>query len=369
MKRHIWTLLACLVVGAMTPLFAQDVTITNARIVVANGTVIDRGSIVVRAGKIVSVAAGAPSAASGQTIDAKGMTAMPGFIDAHRHINTGPNEKAQMQAQLDACSTHGVRVALAVGLPSARPGRPDELDANLRAALLRHFPDRFHGVATFSSGHAAGLLAADAACRKIAQGAFDACVVAGVDSYLAPSSLTWLEENEQLHGAGVLNNAWGFIPGEAAGAIILMERGSIDRLGLTPLAHLLSVGTAFEPNGIKSRSVCIGEGLTAAFRQAVAAVPSGAKVTDMFCDMNGETYRANEFGFACLRTKEWFESPSDFVAPADCWGDISAASGPLGVLLAATTFAKTDSKGAYAMVWASSESGERAAAVLQAASV
>jgi imidazolonepropionase-like amidohydrolase len=30
------------------------------------------------------------------------MTAMPGFIDAHRHINTGPNEKAQMQALLEA---------------------------------------------------------------------------------------------------------------------------------------------------------------------------------------------------------------------------------------------------------------------------
>src|SRR5262249_48591857 len=34
--------------------------------------------------------------------DAKGMTAMPGFIDAHRHINTGPMEKEQMQAQLEA---------------------------------------------------------------------------------------------------------------------------------------------------------------------------------------------------------------------------------------------------------------------------
>jgi imidazolonepropionase-like amidohydrolase len=56
----------------------------------------------VRAGKIVSVAAGGPSAASGRTIDAKGMTAMPGFIDGHRHINTGPNEKAQMQALLEA---------------------------------------------------------------------------------------------------------------------------------------------------------------------------------------------------------------------------------------------------------------------------
>ena len=55
-----------------------------------------------RGGKIVSVAAGAPAATSGKTIDAKGMTAMPGFIDAHRHINTGANEKAQMQAQLEA---------------------------------------------------------------------------------------------------------------------------------------------------------------------------------------------------------------------------------------------------------------------------
>jgi imidazolonepropionase-like amidohydrolase len=94
--------LACLTLGAMASLAAQDLTITNARIIVANGGVIERGSIVVRAGKIVSVAAGAPSAASGKTIDAKGMTAMPGFIDGHRHINTGPNEKAQMQALLEA---------------------------------------------------------------------------------------------------------------------------------------------------------------------------------------------------------------------------------------------------------------------------
>ena len=63
---------------------------------------IERGSIVVRGGKIASVAAGCAAATSGKVIDAKGMSAMPGFIDAHRHINTGPNEKAQMQAQLEA---------------------------------------------------------------------------------------------------------------------------------------------------------------------------------------------------------------------------------------------------------------------------
>jgi imidazolonepropionase-like amidohydrolase len=101
-------MLVCLTMSALTPVSAQDLTITNARIIVANGTVIDRGSIVVRGGKIVSAGAGAPSGTSvtsspgARTIDAKGMTAMPGLIDAHRHINTGPDEKAQMQALLEA---------------------------------------------------------------------------------------------------------------------------------------------------------------------------------------------------------------------------------------------------------------------------
>jgi imidazolonepropionase-like amidohydrolase len=102
MKPRACTTLACLTLGALAALSAQDLTITNARIIVPNAPAIERGSIVVRAGKIVSVKAGAPSGASGKTIDAKGMTAMPGFIDAHRHINTGPNEKAQMQALLEA---------------------------------------------------------------------------------------------------------------------------------------------------------------------------------------------------------------------------------------------------------------------------
>ena len=102
MKRHILTELICLTLGPCASLIAQDLTITDVRIIGANGVVIEQGSIVVRAGKIVSVAAGGPSTTSGRIIDAKGMTAMPGFIDAHRHINAGPNEKAEMQALLEA---------------------------------------------------------------------------------------------------------------------------------------------------------------------------------------------------------------------------------------------------------------------------
>jgi imidazolonepropionase-like amidohydrolase len=96
------TAFACLTVCGWTPAVAQDLTITNVRIIGPDATVVERGSIVVKGGKIVSAAAGRPAGASGKTIDAKGMTATPGFIDAHRHFNTGPNEKAQMQAQLEA---------------------------------------------------------------------------------------------------------------------------------------------------------------------------------------------------------------------------------------------------------------------------
>jgi imidazolonepropionase-like amidohydrolase len=98
-KAH-YVALCCLTTVASVS--AQDLVISNARIIVANGTVIESGSIVVRGGRIASVSAGAPPSSAGSTIDGRGLTAMPGFIDAHRHVNTGPNEKEQMQALLDA---------------------------------------------------------------------------------------------------------------------------------------------------------------------------------------------------------------------------------------------------------------------------
>jgi imidazolonepropionase-like amidohydrolase len=102
-------LLTVVVLGAAVPAAGQDLVITNARILIGSGATIDRGSIVVRGGRIVSVAPGTPTGASGRTIDAKGMTALPGFIDAHRHIMGGNDEQwfkeqsvPRMQEFLDA---------------------------------------------------------------------------------------------------------------------------------------------------------------------------------------------------------------------------------------------------------------------------
>jgi 3-oxoacyl-[acyl-carrier-protein] synthase-1 len=257
-----------------------------------------------------------------------------------------------------------LRVACALALPAPRPGLPADLDRRLCAAIGRAFPDRFTAVGMFATGHAAGILAMDAARRQIDAGAFDACVVAGVDSYLDPVTLEWLEAEDQLHGAGPLNNAWGFVPGEGAGAVLLAGADALSVAGAEPLGVVLSVGTGFERNRIKTETVCIGEGLTTAFREGLAGLPRGAQVTDIFCDMNGEPYRADEFGFTCLRTKEAFVSAADFVAPADCWGDVAAASAPLCLTLSAVAAKKGYANGAYALLWASSEGGARGAALL-----
>ncbi len=100
--------------AGLTALFAnadaQDLLITNARILDGAGGVIESGSVVVRDGLIESVAAGRSSAPAGaRSIDAGGMTVMPGYIDAHRHIVGGdPDEwlrngaAAQMQEFIEA---------------------------------------------------------------------------------------------------------------------------------------------------------------------------------------------------------------------------------------------------------------------------
>lgn len=259
------------------------------------------------------------------------------------------------------------KMAIALGLPSARPGLPVDIQRQMLGRVNKRYGRLFESAATFEAGHAAGLIALQAASAKLAHGALDACLVAGVDSYIEPETLEWLEANDQLHSAGPLNNAWGFVPGEAGSALLLMRDSAAQAAGLNALAVVLGTGTAMEPKRIKTQTVCIGEGLTAAFRQALAALPAGTKVSDVYCDMNGEPYRADEFGFTALRTKEAFESTSDFVAPADCWGDVAAAGSLLHLMLACAAGHKGHAKGALAFAWGSAEGGERAASLIATA--
>jgi imidazolonepropionase-like amidohydrolase len=82
-------------------LAAQSLVIANARILTGTGTVIEQGSIVVRDGRIVSVGAGGSTAQGARVIDARGMTALPGFIDAHRHVMGGNDDRWFKEQSVD----------------------------------------------------------------------------------------------------------------------------------------------------------------------------------------------------------------------------------------------------------------------------
>lgn len=79
------------------PAMAQNLAVTNARIIVGNGQVIEKGAIVVKDGRIASVSAGkAPASAlrkGVKLIDGAGMTVIAGYIDDHRHLIQGPPDK------------------------------------------------------------------------------------------------------------------------------------------------------------------------------------------------------------------------------------------------------------------------------------
>lgn len=276
----------------------------------------------------------------------------------------GPAIDEVLVAIDDASRRAGVRCALALALPAARPGVPEDLAQALTRHVRQRHGDLFNAIAVLPHGHAAGCVGLNAAWLKLSQGGLDACVLAGVDSYMDPLSLEWLEANDQLHGGGRFNNAWGMIPGEAGGAALLVRESLLNERGWRPLARVLGASVGHEPKRIKTDAVCIGEGLTTVFKQALAGLPEGMQVTDIYCDMNGEPYRADEYGFTALRTKDHFVSPSRFHAPADCWGDVGAAGGLLHMMLACVAGHKRYGNGPLSFVWGSSEGGERAAALL-----
>jgi len=86
---------------------AQDVAITNVRIVVGTGSVIESGTIVVRGGKIASVGPGAANTQGLTVVNGAGLTALPGYIDGHKHVNNFNAEQIRSLLEAGTTTVHG----------------------------------------------------------------------------------------------------------------------------------------------------------------------------------------------------------------------------------------------------------------------
>jgi len=240
-----------------------------------------------------------------------------------------------------------------------RSGVADRVAAGLELKDEGWTSSRSERLAYIADGHAAGLLALEHAVRDVKRGAVELALVGGSDSCIAPERLESIDYAGRLH---TVKDSWGFTPGEGA-AFTLVTTGAIARrLGAEPLGEILSVACAPEEMLMATRTVCTGQGLTSAFRAALEHQP---RVTHTFCDLNGEIYRAEEYGFAITRTASAFESAERFTAPASVCGDVGSASGSLAIGLSVAAFARSAGEGPVHLAWSSSATTPlRGAAVL-----
>ena len=297
---------------------------------------------------------------------------MPASLDALLAPELACRERMlalALSALQEAClplARHRTAVPLLLGLPEPRPGFA-EADAHwLRTQLLQRaqLPFPLDDTRAYMSGHSAVLSLIDQARNEMAQGQFDTCLVGGVDSYFHPATMEWLDQNRQLVGSVSRS---GFVPGEGAGFCLLMTPAAAQRAGLQPVAMVTNSASAWESKRIKTQEINLGEGLIETLSAAVVPLqPPHESVNTVYCDINGERYRGEEWGFTCLKLACYFDDPTAYCSPADCWGDMGAASGGLFMALAVQAAQRGYASGRRSLLWTGSENGLRAAVLLEA---
>lgn len=211
---------------------------------------------------------------------------------------------------------------------TGRPGVPDNLDILLRQCAVQISP-QWAQSKVLRGGHARtgdalkDILARHKASRDSSRLCFD--VVMGCESYLARETLWQLEAQELIHNSYRLDsgrmtaNAYGFIPGEGAAAVVLSS-------GLHQGCRIISVGTGEEKNLRGAQTPCTGAGLAEAATQALYGISSG-QLESVVSDLNGEPYRADEYGFALTRLHSFIPAQGySTVTPALATGDLGCIS-------------------------------------------
>jgi len=126
------------------------------------------------------------------------------------------------------------------------------------------------------------------------------------------------------------------------------------------------VTQTLEPGYLYSEEPYRGDGLAQAVQQLAQSRALAGPIQEVYSSMNGENHWAKEWGVARIRANGTFSADHGMHHPADCYGVTGAACGPLMTGLAALGI-KQGYRGGPALVYGSSDRGQRAALVVSAA--
>lgn len=225
------------------------------------------------------------------------------------------------------------------------------------AGAIRDAAGRDPGVTHASrEGRASALLALRQAAKDLLAGTVEVALVGGVDSRLRPEAMAAQRDAGTLRSA---SRPQGVLPGEAA-AFLVLERSAPQ--GVTPLARLQSVVLDEEPTAGTDKPN-VARGLTRALRKVRLGAPPLTIRPLAVCDLNGDRYRAMEWGMASMRAFADLTGAVHLWHPADCIGDAGAGLGGIDLVWAATALAKGYAPTDRVLVWGASDGPERAAAL------
>jgi 3-oxoacyl-[acyl-carrier-protein] synthase-1 len=219
----------------------------------------------------------------------------------------------------------------------------------------------------FGTGHTAMLEALGAAVADLEEGRVRSALVGGVDSHVTSRALAMLKSTGRLKTG---TQPVGLLPGEA-GCFVVLERWDEARRRdrQSVLASVERVAVAQASHSFLESSPSDGRVLAATLIDA--GTPKGqapVRVPWFVADLNGEEYRASEWGEALVhltRTAQLGWSDQRAVAPAVHHGDTGAASGGVGLLTALHAFWRRAAPSAFAIVSSCSDGRTRAAALLR----
>ncbi|MHC2300748.1 3-oxoacyl-ACP synthase [Rhizobium mongolense] len=244
-----------------------------------------------------------------------------------------------------------------------RPGRPVRDGARLLQRIAEIVESPPHGRSRIvSHGRPSGHLALEQARRILEAGEAPYVMIAGVDSYLTAEAIAYYLANARLLAP---SNPNGFIPGEAAAALLCMRS---QNSGL----RLFGLGLAREQAFIYNAEdrPLRGDGMTSAYRAALQE--TGIEMSRLgyrISDLIGEQYWFKQSALASLRLVRGAHGFQDIWSPAESIGNIGAAVVPLMIGMAFTAASKGYAAGDPVLVDASNDAGACGAAILAARSV
>lgn len=195
-----------------------------------------------------------------------------------------------------------------------------------------------HGITVkeISHGHAGCALVLNKAIEDIHNGIVDCALVGGVDSMVTNYSLNILSETERLK---VPDRSCGIHPGEGAALFLIEKESSKKQNSEIISAYIDSVNSCEEINSLTSGSLPSGSSVETLLENEIPKW-SPSSLPWMIIDLNGEVYRATEWGNSLMRLKGKSEliDNGEFWIPAASFGDTGAASGAIGVCMAVKAF-------------------------------